>query len=297
MGISNRDYMRSGRSQFAQAMQNVVPVLIAINVAVFLLWNLASGGMTLFLRDHFIGGWDSLAHGRIWTLLTSVFSHYDFWHLALNMYCLFVFGRSLETRWGGQRFLIFYLVAGVFSSLVGDSITGLLLEGGGSLGASGAVSAVILCYALLNPQARLLFMFVIPVPAIAFVVLFVGFDLFGLLQNIVGAEALYGRQRIGHGAHLAGSLFGFLYLKYFSHGYAGFNLPSMGKRRRRRRRSGEKARIDVLPGVQNPYHSRDPDEERMDQLLVKINRGGLDSLTPEERDFMMEMSQRMRRDS
>lgn len=202
----------------------VAPVILALNVVVFLLWQLAlrssppvapwgpdavSAPTLLLVLER--GFWTSavhLLHGRVWTLLTAAFSHMDILHLALNMMVLWGFGGLLERLLGRARFTALYLTAAVFSSVSHCVVSTLLMSqpSKAALGASGALSAVVLVYALLFPRHRILLFGVIPLPALTAALLFVGLDLWGLV-----AQARGGGLPIGHGAHLGGALIGFVW--------------------------------------------------------------------------------------
>lgn len=122
----------------------VTITLIVINVVVFVIAN-ASGGV----RSEFVlrfaqtnnvdlpqFGWEGVAQGSYWQLITSNFVHLEILHIAFNMFALWIFGAFLEQQLGRWRFLALYLVCGFVSSvtvywLAGDSVV--------SLGASGAV--------------------------------------------------------------------------------------------------------------------------------------------------------------
>jgi rhomboid-like protein len=149
-----------------------------------------------------------LAAGRWWTLVTSEFSHIAFLHFLLNMMVLSSFGPIVEITIGSARFLSFYLLAAVVASLSHAGVSALVLGVPGlpALGASGAISGVVLLFAFMYPQARILLFFFIPVPALAGVLAFVGLDVAGLIWQVEG-----GGLPIGHGAHLGGAVTGMLY--------------------------------------------------------------------------------------
>ena len=88
------------------------------------------------------------------TVLTSMFMHGGFWHLAGNMLYLWVFGNNIEDAMGHVRFFIFYLLCGV------AAVFAQVLPNPGSIipmvGASGAISGVLGAYMLLFPRARVL---------------------------------------------------------------------------------------------------------------------------------------------
>jgi membrane associated rhomboid family serine protease len=88
------------------------------------------------------------------TVLTSMFLHGGFWHLAGNMWFLWIFGNNIEDAMGHVRFVIFYVlcgVAAVFAQVLPnpESIVPMI-------GASGAISGVLGAYMLLFPRARVL---------------------------------------------------------------------------------------------------------------------------------------------
>jgi membrane associated rhomboid family serine protease len=187
-------------------MRPVVLVLLAINTGVFGLWLLL--GESPFMLDNFLVSWDALVAGRSWTLLTSEFSHVWYVHFLVNMFVLANFGPIVEYTIGSARFLGFYLLAAVVASLSHAAVSKFVLNEPGisALGASGAISGVILLFAFLYPRARILLFFVIPMPVMVGVAAFVGLDLAGLIWQAEG-----GGLPIGHGAHLGGAATGTLY--------------------------------------------------------------------------------------
>jgi membrane associated rhomboid family serine protease len=187
-------------------MPPVVPILLAANIAVFLLWLLL--GQSPFMLENFLISWDALAAGRYWTLLTSEFSHLWFLHILLNMLVLSSFGPIVEQTIGSGRFLRFYLLAAVVASLSHAVVSAFLLHQPGlpALGASGAISGVVLLFAFLYPRARILLFGLIPMPALVGALAFVGLDVVGLIAQTEG-----GGLPIGHGAHLGGAATGALY--------------------------------------------------------------------------------------
>jgi membrane associated rhomboid family serine protease len=160
------------------------------------------------MEDHFLVSWAALADGRWWTLLGSAFSHNMFWHLFLNMYVLSSFGAIVQRLLGARRFIMFYLVTGIVSSLSHCVVSAWIVGDPTlpALGASGAVSGMIILFSLMFPKEKLLLLGLIPMPALAGALLFVGIDIWGLISQAEG-----GGLPIGHGAHLGGALTGFIY--------------------------------------------------------------------------------------
>src|ERR1700722_17040221 len=180
----------------------LVPLIIVINVVVFLLWMRGGEADTRFMMDNFLVSWDSLMAGRYWTLLTSVFSHNMFLHIFINMLVLNSFGTLLEQVLGRWRFVVFYLVAGVVSSLSHCLLSNFYLHQPeqAALGGSGAIAGLVLVFALIFPREKILLFGIIPLPALWGALAFVRLDIWGLM-----AQAGGGGLPIGHGAHLGGA--------------------------------------------------------------------------------------------
>jgi membrane associated rhomboid family serine protease len=145
-------------------------------------------------------------HKQYDRLVTYGFIHADFWHLLFNMVTLFFFGRVMEdiiTELSGSRltFVAFYFAALVVSILP-TYLKHQKDPNYRSLGASGAVSAVLFAFILINPWARI-GVFFIPMPAIVFAVLYIGYSIWMDKR---------GGDNVNHGAHLAGAAFGVLFM-------------------------------------------------------------------------------------
>ena len=224
-----------------------------------------------------------------WSPITYMFIHGGGWHLFFNMLVLFFFGPPLERKWGGPYFIRYYLVAGVGGALFSLLLFALV---GPSLviGASGAIYGLLLAFALNWPNAPIYIMGVFPVPAKWFVT---ALGVFALLGTTGGRG-----DGVAHWAHIGGLATGFVFLRYGDRiGRATSKLiwkekpshvkvePKTPRRsepvaeRRRRRDVGSDALDEV------------------DRVLDKIRSDGIDSLTPEERSFLDDMSRRYQRTS
>jgi membrane associated rhomboid family serine protease len=139
-------------------------------------------------------------------------------HLLGNMLYLWIFGDNVEARMGHGRYLTFYLAGGLIASLCHVFATATL--GGNpmipSLGASGAISAVLAGYLVLFPRKQvrvILFRFLTSVPSI------VAIGLWFLFQLVSGMGALgRGAQEggVAYAAHIGGFLAGLLLVKFFA---------------------------------------------------------------------------------
>jgi membrane associated rhomboid family serine protease len=199
----------------------LVYIFIALNIAVYVMWSNAGEARMFFLENHFAVSWDALLAGRWWTLITSVFSHYMLLHLFFNMMVLNSFGPIIVEVLGNRFFFIFYLAAGVVSSLSHSLVTAFFLHAPNlpAVGASGSLAGILLLFCLLFPKEKILLMAIIPLPAIWAALAFVALDIWGLIAQSHG-----GGLPIGHGAHLGGAFCGLV---------AYFYVKSRGKNKRR----------------------------------------------------------------
>lgn len=181
--------------------------LLGINIVVYILWQMlgrSEWGVGL-MADHFLVSLEAMTGLRVWTLLTSAFSHLDFSHFLFNMIGLWVFGGAVEQVLGPRRFTHLYLAGGIAASL--GHVMFSLVSGSPNpaLGASGSVMALAVMFALLFPKRTLLINFFVPVPAGIAVAGYVLLDLAG---------AVSGGSSIAHAAHLGGALYGYLYYRF-----------------------------------------------------------------------------------
>jgi len=148
---------------------------------------------------------------RIWQLASYMFLHGGLFHILFNMLALWMFGAELERIWGTREFLKFYFITGVGAGAL--TVAFSLLPFGFAeqlqyvivIGASGAIYALLLAYALYFPDRPIYMYFVFPIPAKIFVL-------------IMGAIAFYSSMSdsgggVANATHLGGLVIGYLYLK------------------------------------------------------------------------------------
>jgi membrane associated rhomboid family serine protease len=163
----------------------------------------------------------SLVHPSTWIpLITAVFLHGGWFHLLSNMWVLFIFGDNVEDRMGHFRYLEFYLLGGIFANLLEALILPKSLVP--AIGASGAIAAVLGCYFLLFPRARIvtiILVFIIPwiveIPAFVFLGFwFISQIYSGFLSLSIPGDASMGG--IAWWAHIGGFVFGMLTVYIFA---------------------------------------------------------------------------------
>jgi membrane associated rhomboid family serine protease len=255
---------------FGHPWTPVVKRLIIASAVVFLLQIFWRGGMLEYL----FGLNTDLVFGRlmVWQLATYLFLHGGAFHLLFNMLALWMFGSELEGYLGSREFTLYYLLTGVGAGLAVTGVDLLTGRPGLTVGASGAVFGLLAAYGLIwgRRPITLLVLFIFPVTMEAriFVILFAAAEL------LLGIE---GSSRIAHFAHLGGMLVGWAYFRLLrgSLKAGGWGLTPW---RRLLERFIARRAMD--------------DQERLDQILDKINRYGIHTLTRGERDFLQKMSSR-----
>ena len=218
---------------------------------------------------------------RPWTLVTYMFLHADLAHIFFNMIGLFFFGPRLEERLGGKDFLWLYFVSG----LGGAAFSLLFARDYPVVGASAAVYGVLLGFALFWPRERIYIWGILPVEAWLLAALLVGGSLWA---GISGSAS-----RTAHFAHLGGLALGFVYLRWRDWARGAprrqfqkkISEPPPGAPTA----SGERASVRRWEAI--PLEGlHELNREEVVALLRKVNRLGVKSLTPAERQFLDRMS-------
>jgi len=194
--------MSTIRQPFRYENNGAVYWLIGINVLVFVaIYYLGLRRLTYYLS--MIPGL-VIQRGWIWTFVTYMFVHGGFSHILFNMLALFIFGMHVERQMGSREFLLFYFLtgtlAGIFSFVVYyfTGAYGVIL-----MGASGAIFAVELAYAVFFPTSVIYIWGILPLRA---PVMVLGFTALELVSSIFSLN-----QGVAHLTHLAGFGFAWLY--------------------------------------------------------------------------------------
>ena len=286
MGLYDREYSRdeddwspSHYGSRPQAIQTMTVALIIINVAVYIL-DALGGNEHVLMRsiqlqpDAIVKPW------LWWQFLTAAFAH-DYravGHILGNMLGLFFFGRDVEARLGRFEFLRFYLVSAVAANVVWGLLQLALPSAGPLMGASGAVTAVLILYICYYPRATILLFMVLPVPGWLAAVFFVGQDLLGAISR--------GGSNVAYTVHLAGAAFAFGYWKL--HWNLGHVMPTQWLASVKRWWNRPRLKIHAPEAT---YENQDAEADR---VLAKLAEQGDASLTPAERRVLEDYSRRMR---
>ena len=208
-----------------------------------------------------------LAIGKLWLwqFVTYMFLHSvsDPWHIIFNMLVLWMFGSEVERAMGTRKFLTMYFTAGIFAGIFGCLFT----PNNPILGASGAIFAVEIAFAMFYPNSTIIF-FVFPIKAKYLVMIFVGITVINCLMPSSG--------NVAHFAHLGGLLYGFLFIRYEPR-FSNFLISWQNQQK------------------ENEYKKEEEVKNGVDVLLDKVNRTGMKSLTRRERSYLKNASKRYRK--
>ncbi len=249
-------------------------VLLSLNLAVFVL---AFVGDLLGIRLLQFGVFQlalvpHLYH-EAWRLLTYAFVHVGPMHFLFNMLMLWMFGQEVAEWLGNKAFTTLYLLSAVVAALfsVPFYVSGIMDPNAYIIGASGALFGVMVAYSRLFPERVLLIFFVIPMRIKYAIWVFIAIDL--LMVN--------SGDSVAHLTHLGGVIAGFAFMAIWKN---GMRLPNFS----RKPTVSQGGR--VLEGELGVFQT----DGRLDAILAKISRSGMDSLSREEVAYL-QMASRKRR--
>ena len=195
---------------------------------------------------------------QIWQLFSYMFLHAGLMHLFFNMFLLWMFGKQIESVWGSIKFISYYLITGLGSGffiwMLSDSIT---------IGASGAVMAILFAYGYLYPNKTLLF-YLIPMKAKYCILILIITE---LSQELLRNPS----DNVSHVGHLGGMFVGYLYLKFGKQFFSKISFIKIKK---------------VTPKTQN----EEKYENNIDIILDKLKLEGWDGLTNNEKSQLYKAS-------
>jgi len=287
---------------------NALVMLIAVQLMVFvvfafikIIYFFNDGPAGIEVYQSTILPWVTLpAHlptllARPWTLITHFFVHDSVWHLISNMLWLWMFGYILQDITGNRRLIPVFLYgafAGAIAFLISFNLIPSLRVGAAqatALGASAGVMGVAIATTVLSPGYRLFPMLNGGIPLWVITVIFVVIDL----------ASIPGTNSGGHIAHLAGAAAGFVFMTQFQKGRDGgkwinaffdwvVNLFNPDKPKR-----GKVVKSQLFYKANVPPFKKTTSrfsQQRVDEILDKINQKGYDTLSAEEKEILKRAS-------
>ena len=267
-------------------------------------------GLHFFLASNF----------HVYQFVSYMFLNGILTHIFFNMFALWMFGSVIERVWGPKKFLFYYICCGIGAGVVQEivqyadySIQGIAayqyVNAGGvqmttdayinlwtTIGASGAVYAILLAFGMIFPNERLFIIpFPFPIKAKWLVVGYIAIELFSAMSGPGDGVA--------HMAHLGGMLFGFLLIRYWqkhpdssqrfgrSRGQEFFENMKRRYDRRQQDNRMKAEHTDPRRESDEEYNARKRrNQEEIDAILDKIRKSGYDSLTKEEKQKLFDQS-------
>jgi membrane associated rhomboid family serine protease len=231
-----------------------------------------------------------------WTIFTYFFTHTSFWHILFNMLNLYWFGQLIREYLGDRRLVSLYILGGLAGAaffLLSYNLIPKLVEGPGAvvIGASGAITAIIVGAATLLPDYTFMLILIGPVRIKYIAAVIVLISIAGVNGGNTGGEI----------AHLGGALLGFIFIKQLQagrdlgrpiHAISGWfsNLfnrqPPMRASINRRPEPVTTAAVGATKKA-----AGEPLQDEIDLILDKISRSGYESLSKEEKQKLFRASQ------
>lgn len=314
-------------------MRNIPTItknLLIINVLAFIAMYVIKGSAGVDLNDIFGLHFFMASDFQVYQLVTYMFMHANFEHILFNMFALWMFGCVVENVWGPKKFLFYYIFCGIgagflqeiaqffwiylqfnsqqslglFDAIGVMSSMSQMLNGLTTVGASGAIYAILLAFGMLFPEERI-FIFPLPIPIKAkwFVMAYAGIELFSALATP--------GDNVAHLAHLGGMIFGFFLIRYWHNNPGGsvygqhkgqqfFDRMRNSWENRTNRKTSDRNTTGNSQARDFSSHNSDWDynarqkanQEEVDRILDKIRKSGYESLTREEKQTLFDQSKK-----
>jgi membrane associated rhomboid family serine protease len=269
----------------------IVQKLIFWNIGFFVFFGLL--GVFLRITNTAFDYYDVLALSsnldifitRFWTLFTYMFLHAGFLHLLFNMLVLHFAGRLFETYFTQKQLFGVYILGGLFSGIVFLFSFVLIEKSAILVGASGAIMALLIAVATYAPfmQIRLMLIGTVKLWHVAFVIVFLD-----LIQMPIDNSG-------GHLAHLAGALFGFVYIRLLqkgidlSKGISKIQESIEDLSKPKKKTPFKKVHVNKQKTTSFTAQEKDVSQKKIDDILDKISKSGYDCLTKEEKEFLFKI--------
>ena len=284
MALNDREYMRFSSSAPEMSGRKMIWILIIINAVAYIFLNRQYFALTL------VNG--RLPLYNLYQIVTAGFMHGDFGHILFNMWGLWLFGGMISRHLNGKKMLILYLAGVICGNLLYILFNLNTFGEIRLLGASGAVCAFMAAAATLEPEQRLMVIFMpfTPVKTTTLVLCYTPMEIIFELSG--------GSNSIAHLAHLGGFVSGYITMRIFF----GRALPWDPFRTlfRKLKNSNPKPTADYRKTQETSCSSsKSGDDSRvtqreLDELLDKLSNHGINSLSQYELERLKKARRQMR---
>jgi len=231
---------------------------------------------------------------RPWTLLTYMFLHVSIWHILFNMLWLYWFGRIFLEYLAEKQLVWVYILGGLAGACIFVLAFNIFpvfqpqLELSYALGASASVMAIVTAISFYVPNYTIYLLFFGRVRIVYLAVALFIFDFFMIPTGNAG----------GHIAHIGGALLGFIFIKTVRRSAVSYYSPRRSfsswfhRMFSSRPKTGyQSSQVNSRPVSDEEYNTqRAQQQKRIDSILEKISKGGYDSLTRDEKEFLFKSS-------
>jgi membrane associated rhomboid family serine protease len=230
---------------------------------------------------------------RPWTILSYMFLHIEFWHLLFNMLWLFWFGKIFLEFLPSRKLVLVYFTGGIAGGLLyvlafnSFPVFARMLPLSFALGASASVMAIVTAASFYVPAYAIQLIFIGRIRIVYLAIILFVFDFFMIPTGNPG----------GHLAHIGGALFGFIYAQYLRSsgkpvpGKSRFSFSSLSNLFRKKSSHAAGQDRSERPLSDEEYNLRKKEkQQKIDEILEKISKGGYESLTREEKEFLFRSS-------
>ncbi len=284
-----RQTFRQGNSLIKLIYLNVAVFLVLkIILVLFLLFNISGTFLLSYLAVP--ADLTQLLY-RVWTPLTYMFLHEEFFHILFNMFALYWFGKIFLLFFSEKQLVGLYIFGGLMAALIYIIAFNLfpyyspVLRQSLLLGASGSIMAIILSTALRSPNMEMQIVFLGSVKLKYIAIFYVLTSFFGITSSNGGGQL----------AHLGGALAGYLFVVSLRQGKdltSGLNrildaiFGLFRPRKLKVKHTKNKSKATMSDAEFNASKARKMVE--IDKILDKIKTSGYESLTPEEKKRLFE---------
>ncbi|MFN1834107.1 rhomboid family intramembrane serine protease [Balneola sp. MJW-20] len=265
-------------------MPLIIRSIILVNAVVFILQAIGGNTLNSWLIQNL--GYDPAFPtflSQPWRLITYMFLHGSFFHVLFNMLWLWWMGNTVEQTIGPRSFAVVYFSAGILGALF-QSALALAFGYNLVIGASGAVTGILVAFAMLFPNAPIMLFLFPPIPARFFVAGWVALDILFIGNG----------DNVARLVHIGGALAGYLCIKAYKNGN-DLSMPIryfeylFGKHKPK---TGSKPKNKNMHIVSDAEIIEETEQSAIDAILEKISKEGYDALTKEEKKKLFELSKK-----